>query len=413
MNICFVLIEYPLSYIDDRIVKDFSGGAGIIMYDIAHGLKSLGHNVYVLARSIDCAEDNSFNDNGIEVYKFAEDDHISLTLKMTKFLKKIVKQKRIDIIETCDYAPLISDYIEDTPMLLRLHLSHAFLEYYAGKINSPYHEKDINYLHFAFSIHLADSVAGVSKFILEKQTEFHEFPKNKIYGVVYNGVNEIKNPRNNFNPHLLFCHGTVSERKGTHIVCSIFNKVHPIRPQSKLKIIGTGKKFWYNSCLPKLSENAQSAITYTDYLERKDVLNEIRKCGIYISMSKLEAMSISMLEAMKLGKPLVLFKNGSFEEFIEDGKEGFIVQTEKEAVERIIELIDNPLLYNRFSEAVKEKAKQFTLNKCVKATEAWYEKVIENKKQILKNRQKSYAMLLNEYYRLTKLTLPNSRINIQ
>lgn len=413
MNICFVLIEYPISHIDDKVVKDFSGGAGIIMYDIVHGLKSLGHNVYVLARSIGYMKDHRFIDNGIEVYKFVEKDHISLTLKMTEFLKEIIKKKKIDIIETCDYAPLISDYLGDIPILLRLHLSHAFIEYYSGKIDSPYQEKNINYLHHSFSLHLADSIAGVSKFILREQTKFHGFPNHKIYGVIYNGINKIKISNNNFNPYLLFSHGTVSERKGTHIVCSIFNNVYQARPKSKLKIIGAGKSFWNGSCLPKLSKEAKSAVTYIDYLEREGVFGEIEGEGIYISMSKLEAMSISMLEAMEAGKPLVLLRNGSFEEFIEDGIEGFIVQNEQEAAERIIELIDNPTSYKHFSKAAKEKAKQFTLDKCLKATEVWYEKILENKEQILGRRQESYVALLNEYYRLANLVLPNSRVNVQ
>jgi hypothetical protein len=148
MNICFVLIEYPISLQEGKIVKDFSGGAGSIMYDIAHGLKELGHNIFILARSIVIKYDHSFNDDGIMVYKFSAKDHISLTLKMTKFLKEIVVKEKIDIIETCDYAPLISEYIENVPILLRLHISHAYLEYYAGRIQSPYQIKDINYLHY-------------------------------------------------------------------------------------------------------------------------------------------------------------------------------------------------------------------------------------------------------------------------
>jgi glycosyltransferase involved in cell wall biosynthesis len=406
MNICFVLIEYPISLLNGEIVKDFSGGAGAIMHDIAHGIKKLGHNVYILARSIGIKYDHSFNDNGIEVYKFSAKDHISLTLKMTEFLKQITINKNIDIIETCDYAPLISEYVENIPILLRQHISHAYLEYYAGKITSPYEVKNINYLHYIYSLHLADSIVGVSRFILENQSKFHEFPSEKIYGVIYNGIKNIPISENDFNPYLFFCHGTVSERKGTHKLCDIFNSISLEKPYTGLKIIGTGEKFWNKSCIPLLSENAKNRVTYIDYLSRNDVLKEISKAGIYISMSCLEAMSISMLEAMALGKPLILLKNGSFEEFVEDGVEGFIVSDEQEAIKRAIELIDDENLYKQFSKSAKTKATKYTLNNCVLETEKWYRTILEDKSGILSKRNNCFNALLKEYYRYaSKLTI--------
>ena len=52
MNICLVLIEYPISKNNGKLFSDFSGGAGIVMYDIAHGLIARGHNVTILARTV-------------------------------------------------------------------------------------------------------------------------------------------------------------------------------------------------------------------------------------------------------------------------------------------------------------------------------------------------------------------------
>lgn len=42
MNICFVLIEYPINLYNGVKTKDLSGGIGTIMYDIAHKLKKRG-----------------------------------------------------------------------------------------------------------------------------------------------------------------------------------------------------------------------------------------------------------------------------------------------------------------------------------------------------------------------------------
>ena len=123
-------------------------------------------------------------------------------------------------------------------------------------------------------------------------------------------------------------------------------------------------------------------------------------------MSKLEAMSISMLEAMRLGKPLIVIKNGSFEEFIDDGIEGFVVNNEQEGVQKAIELLESNELYEKMSKAAYEKSKQFTIEQCVINTEKWYKYILKNKSKILSMRELHYSELLKEYYRvITNLRL--------
>ncbi len=404
MNICFVLIEYPLSLVGDTYKNDFAGGAGVVMYDIAHGLQSKGHNVTVLARTLKPKHTGHFSDNGIDVYKLYSKDRVQETVNITSFLNKIVKEKNIDIIETCDYAPLIFDIPHDTPLLIRQHVSHGLINLYKGTTLTPYDKNDFDCFRRSLELHLADSFSGVSNFILEKQAQFHGIPKNKIYGVVYNGIKDIKNTGQKTNREILFCHGTVSKRKGTDKICQIYNQVKKEIPNAKLKIIGNGKEFWNSSCVNVLSVTAQKDCTYTEYLCHDDTMSEISSCGIYISMSCLEAMSISMIEALRLAKPVVLIKNGVFEEFIEDGVEGFLVESNLEAINRIFELLKNKDLYDQMSKAAYVKSKLFTIEKCVLETENWYEHVLTNKHEILNKRQVHFNELLKEYYNLLSKT---------
>ncbi len=69
MNICFVLLEYPKSLINNTIADDFSGGVGVIMRQIAHLLKSKGHNIIILTRTINPKHIGTFYDHGIEIHK--------------------------------------------------------------------------------------------------------------------------------------------------------------------------------------------------------------------------------------------------------------------------------------------------------------------------------------------------------
>jgi glycosyltransferase involved in cell wall biosynthesis len=401
MNICFVLIEYPVSLVDGKIITDFSGGAGVVMYDIAHGLKKNGHNITILARTITPKHTGCFSDNGIDVYKFFDRNNLSTTQEITDFLKKIIKDKNIDIVETCDYAPLVCEMLENTPLLIRQHTSHGFIRYYENKTETPYDVNNPDCLRHSFELHLADSFAGVSSFIQEKQADFHGFNRNKLYGVIYNGIKEFNiNHHSTIDKNLLFCHGTVSKRKGTDRICQIFNEIKGYNPDVKLKIIGNGSDFWQDSCLPLLSRKSKESCIYKKYLSHDEVIQEISSAGIYISMSKLEAMSISMIEAMRLGKPLIVIKNGSFDEFINDGIEGFVVDNEQEAVQKTVELIESNELYEKMSKAAYEKSKLFTIEQCVMNTEKWYKYILKNKKEILSKREIHYSELLKEYYKL-------------
>ncbi len=399
MNICFVLIEYPKSLVNDTIVDDFSGGAGVIMYQIAHLLKARGHNITILTRTTNDQHIGSFWDKGIEVHKLYAKSSLLESINITNKLKLITQEKKIDIIETCDYAPLLYEVPKDIPLLMRLHLSHGLINFYKGKTNTPYDRNDRSCLQRSFEFHLADSVSGVSNFILEKQRKFHSLEQHKIYGVIYNGIDPSRYNTSNYDKYILFCHGTLSKRKGTDKVCEIYDNIKKHDINIKLDIIGNGEEFWKSHCINKLSEKAKQDSNYSGFLAHNETIHKISKAGIYISMSEIEAMSISLLEAMILGKPVVLLKNGVFEEIIDDGKEGFLVNSKEEAVSRIIELLNNENLYHKMSQLAHKKAMLFTLDRSVDETEKWYEFVLKNKQAILSRREKHFIELMKEYYK--------------
>ncbi len=301
------------------------------------------------------------------------------SINITNKLKLIIQEKKIDIIETCDYAPLIYEVPNNIPLLMRQHLSHGLINFYKGKTSTPYDRSDASCLRRSFEFHLADSVSGVSNFILETQRKFHSLSQHKIYGVIYNGISPIKHNTSGYNKHILFCHGTLSKRKGTDKICEIYDRVKKKNIKTKLNIIGNGEDLWKSHCINKLSETAEQDCYYNGFLGHDETIYKISKAGIYISMSKIEAMSISLLEAMMLGKPVILLKNGVFEEIIEDGKEGFLVNSKEEATSRIIELLNNDHLYHRMSQLAHKKAMLFTLDRCVDETEKWYQFVLTNK----------------------------------
>ncbi|MCH8903144.1 MAG: glycosyltransferase family 4 protein [Bacteroidetes bacterium] len=396
-------MEYPISRRNNKKTTDISGGAGVIMRDIAIGLRKQGHHVHIVARGINDSEDHSFTDNGVIVHKITPSHYVSLTIKVTKFVQHLIDSEGIEIVESFDYAPLVCEPFKQVPFLIRMQTSYAYLQYVAGKINSPYDVKDKRYSHFSYSLHLADSIAASSQYILSEQSSFHSIPEEKIYGVINNGISLKVKKGKMTDTNTMFCHGTIRKGKGTDRLCKIFNVVSKLNQNVKLCIIGNGKTYWEKQCLPIIHSGMKHRVEFVPYSNREDTLKKISNCGIYISMSEHEAMSISMLEAMTLGKPLVLLKNGSFEEFIDDGVNGFIVNDEEEAAVRILALLQDRELYNLISHNARMKSRTYTMESCIEGTERWYQYVLRNNNRIQMARDRPYAELVKQYY----LTLNN------
>ena len=102
--------------------------------------------------------------------------------------------------------------------------------------------------------------------------------------------------------------------------------------------------------------------------ERKNPHPFTKAADVYVSSSKYEGFSNSILEAMVQGKAVVSTDHPfGANEMIEDGKSGLLVpvgDAEKMA-EAILQILQNPELAGNLSREAKAKAREFTIEKMV------------------------------------------------
>jgi len=135
----------------------------------------------------------------------------------------------------------------------------------------------------------------------------------------------------------------------------------------KIRFSTFGTKF-DKSMLPENVRNVEF-----DFVGRKaneDLAEFYSDADLLISSSYFESFPLPQLEAMACGIPVVTTRYGT-EDYAVDGENCFVVephQPEKMA-DRVAEIIDNPNLYNKFSEAGIETASKFKWKKSVKQME--------------------------------------------
>ena len=93
---------------------------------------------------------------------------------------------------------------------------------------------------------------------------------------------------------------------------------------------------------------------------KKNPYSYLKNADIYVHPSYVESMSITVLEAMCLDKPLVVAKSIGPSEFIKNKENGILVNPDTEGVvDGITSLIGNRELYNKLSHKDEELLERY------------------------------------------------------
>ncbi len=79
-----------------------------------------------------------------------------------------------------------------------------------------------------------------------------------------------------------------------------------------------------------------------------------RKAAVVLQKSLREGFGLTVTEAMWKGTPVIGGKVGGIRHQIEDGENGFLVESVEEAAERIVEIVKNPALGRKLGDKAKE-----------------------------------------------------------
>lgn len=136
--------------------------------------------------------------------------------------------------------------------------------------------------------------------------------------------------------------GRLDGIKRVENLISVWANIQKVFPEATLLIVGTGPDE------DALRRSAGSGIVFTGNV--KDVATYLRAANLFVLPSISEGFSLSTLEALACGLPVIATRVGAIPELIQHGQNGWIVDADnlKDLENALIKLIDNPALCASF-----------------------------------------------------------------
>jgi len=218
----------------------------------------------------------------------------------------------------------------------------------------------------------SDALIAVSKYTVNELTELYGISTKKIH-VIYNGVDIQKfKPRPNkvelreqFNldpdKKIVLFVGRLYHRKGLE---PLLRSIPPVLEQYNnvtFAISGTGFKEKEES-LRKLAKelNIDNVVKFLGYVPDEKLPELYSASDIFVLPAIYENFPFAILEAQSTALPVISTNVGGIPEFLEDRKNGFVIQPGNEPMltQKVLTLLKNPDLAKKMGEQGRELIEQ-------------------------------------------------------
>ena len=361
MKICFVAPEYfPIS-----------GGTGAYVYYLSRQLQKLGHTVHVVARhSVDSTEMvDGVNVNYVRGVGNPLTRYWRFARSASKKLKELNKKFGFDIIHA--NLPLVPSFaIPNKSANALVSTVHSTWKGEAEAIRRGTRRKlnpneklmlRFNSLLRSYEKKLmkrSDALIAVSLYTKNELTELYDVDEEKIH-VIYNGVDTQK-----FRPNrdrvglrlelgleeehkIVLCVGRLYYRKGITILLKSIPEV--VQKFENARFVISGKGFKKNEeNLRKLTEELEieEYVMFLGYVPDEKLPDLYAASDIFVLPALYENFPFAILEAQSTGLPVISTKVGGIPEFLEENKNGFLVEPgdPEQLAQRIMVLLEDPVL---------------------------------------------------------------------
>lgn len=346
LKICIVSREYP--------PDTLWGGIGTFTYNLAHGLKEIGHDVDVIALSL--GQETELDDNGVTVHRlpsprlpfsqkrFWDIAHKQLapfsilySYKVYKKIKKLTQGKKYDVIDFPEHIGegVATLFVDKYPCHVRLYTPLSLIGHLG--LNRTTNRLDYFAIEVMerYSIKKALMVNSPSKALAELVK--NEFRINRNIDIIPNPIDvtnfsPIADKRKGARTKTVLFVGRLDDRKGIHILAEAVPKVVSVFPEVEFIFLGNDGRgvYGYSSMKEYIlnifrENNCEHAVVFRDRVPYKDLPGVYNSADISVVPSLYDNSPYTCLEAMACGVPVIGTAAGGMPEYIDDGYTGLIV----------------------------------------------------------------------------------------
>ncbi len=278
-------------------------------------------------------------------------------IKLIKALRSHIKENHIDILHCHQYTP----WVYGTIAAAFTNAKVVFTEH--GRFypdSSSWKRKFVN----PILCKLTSVITAISRATKEALVTYEFIPRNSI-DVVYNGISPLAPNQEAATqlkaqlelPQEALVFGTVARLdpiKNQKMLIKAFGNIQGALPNAYLLIVGDGELM---SDLKALVQqlNLNTKVIFTGY--KSNPTNFLAIMDVFLLPSLSEGTSITLLEAMSIGKPCIVTNAGGNPEIVEHMETGLVVanNNEQELTQAMLSISQSSNLYVKLSDNAKPR----------------------------------------------------------
>jgi len=334
-----------------------------------------------------CANENPGKDRtekteGLTVYRLGRDAKLSNTpfgFGWSGKIRRIIADEKPDVINIHTPVPGLGDLASfagrNIPQVITYHTGSMRKGNYLDIFILPYEKVALK-----FMLRRAKAVVCSSDFV---RTDFLKKYMSKSETITPGVDTEFFAPNPKVcaqDPTVLFAASLArgQEHKGLKTLLDAIKILKEEFSNIKLIVAGDGDlKNKYESYAKQ--NNLKASVEFRGKLQGQELPEAYRKANLFALPTASDSQPLVILEAMAAGLPIVSTRIGGIPNMIEDGEEGFLIEPHNPQVlaNKIGELLRDPQLREKFSEAARERAiKDFSWQKRMEKYNEILEKAI-------------------------------------
>lgn len=368
------------------------GGSGVVATELGKLLAERGHEIHFITESVPFRL-GKFHKNiffhEVEVIDYHVFRYPPYDLALANKLAQVAKLEQLDLLHVHYAVPhAICAYL--AKQMVGDHL----------KVVTTLHGTDITILGndpslrdlIRLAIHQSDAVTAVSKDLLLETIAV--LGVEKPIDLVYNFVDPAAYKESGC-PVLRSHYAAPEEKLLIHMsnfrpvkrildVIDVFSRVHAEVP-SKLMLVGEGPELT-KACSRVNELGLQDRVFFLG--KQENVTDILRIADLMLLPSEKESFGLVALEAMAAGVPTIGSDAGGIPEVVAHGETGFLapVGNTEAMTAYALQLLRDPGLYNRFSEAAEGRAQRlFSADAIASQYEDIYCRVVDRPRAVRKH----------------------------